>query len=111
MRWFYYAKYYLTADGGQSGVLSAVQVVNGIAEDIVAMLIPHASDVGPPLRTGRGVPLLAPLHDVRRTYGTPADAEDQMWVYATEGVAFLQSGGYVFGILIFKPGASPKTGR
>jgi len=99
--------YYLTADGGQTGLLIVVLIHNGAVERILATLLPHSGGVGPALRTGRGVSLGAPIDDVRRAYGDPGNPAAREWIYVSDGVAFYQSGGRVGSILIFNPGAPP----
>jgi hypothetical protein len=99
--------YNLTGDGGQTGLAIVVLVHNGAVEQIFAALLPHSGGAGPPLHTGRGLPLGAPLDDVRRIYGNPSSPDARLWIYTSEGVGFYRSRAWVSGILVFKPGAVP----
>ena len=99
--------YNLTADGGQTGLAVIVLIHNGAVAQIFATLLPHSGGAGPPLRTGRGLPLGAPIDDVRRIYGDPGSPDARLWIYTSEGVGFYRSRTWVGGILVFKPGATP----
>ena len=103
----YTYNYYLSDDGGQTGILVVVAMHQDAVEQIVAMLLPHSGGRGPAVRTGRGVAILAPVDEMQRTYGNPSLAASNVSIYASEGVGFHLTKGVVGAILIFKAGAPP----
>jgi hypothetical protein len=103
--------YLLSDDGGQTSLLLVVVIHQDRVEQILATLLPHSGGRGPALRTGRGVGILAPAEDARRTYGTPTLESQNAVGYRSEGVAFQMSRGVVGAILIFGPGTIPPGWR
>lgn len=100
-------QYFIESDTDDSALLLVISTDGGRVDGILASLLPHSRGRGPSLRTGRGVSLVAPLEEVARAYGAPADPGARTWIYAADGVAFLPSKGVVAGIAVFKPGAPP----
>jgi hypothetical protein len=97
-------EYLLMDDPGQHALMLIVFSDGGLVQGLFVSLTPHGGGQGPPVRTARGVAMLAAIDDVRATYGAPADAAARAWVYAADGVAFTHAKQLVTGIAIFKPG-------
>ena len=103
--------YQLSDDGGQTALLVAVTFHQDRVEQILASLLPHSGGLGPVMRTGRGVAILAPAGEVRRVYGTHTLESQNALGYMAEGVAFQISRGVVGSILIFAAGTVPAGWR
>jgi hypothetical protein len=99
--------YIVTSDSDDSALFLGVTLESGRADMILVTLLPHSQGRSPGMRTARGVSLAGPLDDVARVYGPPPDPHAQTWVYAADGIAFMNSKRLVTGIAVFRPGAPP----
>lgn len=98
-------EYLLVDDTAQQALMLIAFSESGVVQGMFVSLTPHGGRTGLSVRSGRGVALLASTDEVRAAYGPTPDPSAPMWIYAGDGIAFMQSKQLVTGIAIFKPNA------